>query len=76
MCLSQSLMFSYWQGGQAVYLGQYFNSKKGFKSILRTLSKLTEISIEKWFICFENTGSYSKALFLLVDRSINTLPGR
>ena len=31
---------SYWHGGQAVYLGQYFNSKKGFKSILKNLKQI------------------------------------
>jgi len=53
---------SYYLNGQAIYLGQYLNSKQGFKSFIKHLSKITEKSKEEWFICFENTGTYSKEL--------------
>lgn len=65
---------SYWHGGQAIYIGQYSNCKSGFKSVIKSLSKVTEISLEEWFVCFENTGSYSKALLnWLTDQSISCL---
>jgi len=65
---------SYWHGGKAIYLGQFFNTKKGFKAFIRALSKLTDIPFEKWFVCFENTGSYSKALlYWLTDQLISCL---
>jgi len=65
---------SYWQNGQAIYLGQYKNSKRGFQSMREALECLTATSSDLWFVCFENTGSYSKALlYWLIDQSIPCL---
>ena len=54
---------SYHLSGQATYLGEYLNSEEGFISLIKDLSTKTDKSTDKWFVCFENTGSYSKALF-------------
>lgn len=53
---------SYRLHGKPIYLGQYLNSEKGFKDFVRDLSKITDVPISEWFICFENTGIYSKPL--------------
>lgn len=57
--------------GSYVYLGQFINEKKGFQECIKKLRSITKIPKVEWFICFENTGSYSKALFkFLCDKSI------
>lgn len=48
--------------GEPLYLGQFSNDSDGFKAMVRQLTKKTDQLREKWFICFENTGTYSKAL--------------
>lgn len=53
---------SYYSNGQSNYLSQYFNSKLDFKEVIKNLLSKTVIPIEQWFVCFENTGSYSKEL--------------
>jgi len=45
-----------------IYLGQYSNSLKGFETMFNVLVSKTNIPFQDWFICFENTGSYSKLL--------------
>ncbi len=65
---------SYFENGTAIYLGQYSNSKRGFKSLVKDLKQQTQHTTEEWFVCFENTGSYSKALlYWLVSESIPCL---
>jgi transposase len=54
---------SYLLNGQVVYLGQYCNSKEDFELLLKDLSKIALCPIDQWFVCFENTGTYSKELF-------------
>jgi len=56
--------------GQAVYLGQFVNNKIGFKRMLKQLAKQTDVDQSKWFVCFENTGVYSKQFleWLLVNQ--------
>lgn len=54
---------SYHQDGKANYLGQYSNNTKGFNSMFKKLSKITQLKIDLWFVCFENTGIYSKPFF-------------
>jgi len=54
---------SYYFNGQAIYLGQYVNSVEGFVLMYNDLSKIVDSPNDEWFVCFENTGSYSKALF-------------
>jgi len=53
---------SYTSDGTAIYLGQYNNTIKGYKSLSKKLSRQTIITQENWFFCFENTGIYSKPL--------------
>lgn len=62
---------SYFLNGKPIYLGQYLNSEEGFKDLVRDLKKITDAPFSKWFICFENTGMYSK-LFLnwLISKGI------
>lgn len=52
---------SYHDGQSSQYLGQYSNSIKGFKKMSNLLKKKTSHPCNQWFICFENTGVYSKA---------------
>lgn len=46
-----------------IYLGQYQNSVSGFTSFVEDILDLTSGGLDGWFICFENTGAYSKKLF-------------
>lgn len=65
---------SCFKNGQTIYLGEYLNSKSGFKSMIKDLSKRTQSSYQEWFICFENTGCYSKELlYWLTDQGIPCL---
>lgn len=48
--------------GEPLYLDQFSNDLDGFKAMVKQLTKKTDQPVEKWFICFENTGTYSKAL--------------
>ena len=47
---------------KAIYLGRYPNETRGFQQMLSDLKKLGLTPDSNWFICFENTGIYSKAL--------------
>jgi len=47
---------------QIEYLGQFDNNISGFSEMVELLKTITEISSSRWFVCFENTGVYSKAL--------------
>lgn len=63
---------SYYFEGQVIYLGQFSNSVKGFKAFARILKKTSRIPAEEWFVCFENTGVYSKSLLnWLVSQGIS-----
>lgn len=53
---------SYHSEGTAIYLGQFTNGVKGYKSLVKHLSTISSIPRKDWFICFENTGIYSKPL--------------
>lgn len=53
---------AYYDGSGPVYLGQYSNNFSGFKDFVKELRKQTKAPMSSWFICFENTGVYSKAL--------------
>lgn len=58
--------------GQVVYLGQYFNDKQGFESLISDLSLKTSVPFDQWIVCFENTGAYSKELLhWLIERQIS-----
>lgn len=45
-----------------VYLGEYDNSPSGLKKLFSDLDKLSDCPRDSWFVCFENTGVYSKLL--------------
>lgn len=53
---------AYYKNSKGVYLGRFSNAIEGFKKMKEQLSTLTDVALSKWFICFENTGSYSKLL--------------
>lgn len=57
--------------GMPIYLGSYPNNKTGFKSMISDLQSKTKFKKDEWFICFENTGVYSKLLLqYLFDKNI------
>jgi len=65
---------SYYWNGEAIYLGVYENSIEGFQSFIADLSSIVKVPSNKWFICFENTGSYSKEiLYFLISQDIPCL---
>lgn len=53
---------AYHDGNGAVYLGEFPNSISGFEQFVKQLKKHVKAPLSSWFICFENTGAYSKAL--------------
>jgi len=62
---------SYYDEGSPVYFNLYANSKQGFEDLINDLTRKSETPSNEWFICFENTGSYSKALLhWLIDTGI------
>lgn len=61
--ISKSVIdISYHHLGVTTYLGCYPNTIKGFSKFVKDLSRITQVEKTKWFICFENTGLYSKPL--------------
>lgn len=62
---------SWTDGSNTSYVGRYGNSNDGFRKLLGHLKKASKIDITEWFICFENTGTYSKPLlYWLVSHEI------
>jgi len=58
--------------GEITYLGRFDNSLEGFELMANCLEKTSEISSSNWFVCFENTGVYSKLLLeWLFSKSIS-----
>lgn len=53
---------SYYGELEPCYLGSFKNEIAGFKKMKTQLKKLTNEPLRHWFVCFENTGSYSKHL--------------
>jgi transposase len=53
---------SWTDGPKTHYLSQFKNSIPGFRGMLKQLNLHSSIDKEEWFICFENTGTYSKLL--------------
>ena len=51
---------AYYQDGFTNYLGQFANTEIGYSSLTKELSKKVSIPKNEWFVCFENTGVYSK----------------
>lgn len=50
------------EGFAATYAGRFSNSISGFKKVFSNLKKITSVEVPEWFVCFENTGTYSKLL--------------
>ena len=48
---------------EIIYLGRFDNNHNGFQELVKSLSKCSDESKTKWFVCFENTGVYSKSFF-------------
>lgn len=63
-CDMSKLFFdvSYYQANSPVYLGKFSNDILGFNRMVKQLKKITGELKNNWFVCFENTGVYSKAL--------------
>ena len=62
---------SYIRQGISIYLDRFDNKDQGYKECIKQLGDLAGVSPEKWFICFENTGVYSKGfLYWLLEREI------
>ena len=53
---------SFHDESKASYLNQYPNNIDGYAQMVSNLEKVTEVEKSSWFVCFENTGVYSKAL--------------
>lgn len=49
-------------GDNVVDLGRFTNDHTGFKKLMARLEQDSGAKKSEWFICFENTGSYSKSL--------------
>jgi len=53
------------------YLGQFKNDQVGFGRMIEDLKKSTFCAVSKGFICFENTGVYSKLLLeYLIEKGV------
>ena len=62
---------SFHNGDLVTYLGQCENNKRGYQQAITNLNNQTDFATDEWFICFENTGAYSKHfLNWLVDHDI------
>lgn len=65
---------SYTSDGHPEYLGQYENSSEGFCQLIKDLKTKSTLKFKDWFMCFENTGSYSKSLLeWLISKKIACL---
>jgi len=53
---------AYHASKSSVYLGRFTNKVSGFKAMIKALKRQTKAQMSTWFICFENTGVYSKGL--------------
>lgn len=54
---------AYYCNQKPTYLGQFSNDINGFKEFVCRLKEVTNEPMHNWFVCFENTGVYSKELF-------------
>lgn len=50
------------QESQPFNLGKFENNVEGFQALDKAIRKMTSLACKHWFVCFENTGSYSKRL--------------
>lgn len=57
--------------GAPIYIGQFANSSNGFVKLVKSLCRSTNYESNEWFVCFENTGIYSKPLLeFLINKAI------
>ena len=65
---------SWTDGPNPSYLNHFANTIPGFSKMIEALAKHTAGDESEWFICFENTGTYSKALlYWLLSQGIPCL---
>lgn len=65
---------SWTEGPKPSYLNYFANTIPGFKKMINALEKQTSVDPSEWFVCFENTGTYSKALlYWLLSQGIPCL---
>ena len=55
-------------------LGQFSNEDQGFSDLLLVIDDHTDYGRDSWFVCFENTGAYSKPLLSWLHE--NNIPCR
>jgi transposase len=48
--------------GKTTYLDQFANTPDGYEQMVSQLQGVSSCSSEQWFVCLENTGSYSAGL--------------
>lgn len=53
---------SYYLNDKIIYLGKFTNNSIGFKKLIQQLKAISKLPMTTWFVCFENTGAYSKPL--------------
>jgi transposase len=53
---------SWTSGSEIHYLGRFENTIADFKRMCKGLKKASGVNKSEWFVCFDNTGSYSKLL--------------
>lgn len=63
---------AYFDETKPIYVGKFDNDEIGFVKFLKTIQSITSIPSSKWFICFENTGVYSKKFLQWLD--VNGIP--
>ena len=57
--------------GKSQFIDGFSNDHDGFQEMIKSIKHRSDIPQDKWFICFENTGVYSKSLLeYLISRQI------
>ena len=63
---------SYFYRGDITYLGEFVNNIVGFQQMLLEIESRLKIKLHELFVCFENTGVYSKLFYAwLIDQGIH-----
>ena len=53
---------AYFAQQDSIYLGSFPNTVEGYEAMVKQLQAKSKHRTSSWFVCFENTGAYSKAL--------------
>ena len=53
---------AYRGSGKAIYLDQFANTPEGYQQMVNRLKSVSHCSPDQWFVCLEDTGSYSSGL--------------